>query len=142
MSNGVYKNPYLVVPRRPKNLNQKTHEIVDAWFYEQFGVYARSRTIFCSTDFEQAKSHRAGHGAIIKVTPTGEHKVIFSPAIDDLMLVEIEAPSLSADEIRHWLNSKNYRCLDNVRAVPSSFKGELMLYCSTYMATVIPNGMR
>ncbi|MEZ6931843.1 hypothetical protein [Aeromonas sp. S16(2024)] len=136
IEDGLYDNPYIKNPRKPRNTNELTHSITDEWFEIEFGIKARSRTIFCSTDKEQAVIH--GHPYVISFPEGGEF--IFSEQIYDFTEIEGELGKKSQenkDEVEKWLASKNYQKVGTVNEIPVDFCGEIMACCEKYVVQKI-----
>lgn len=132
IEDGLYDNPYIKTPRKPRNTNELTHSIADEWFEIKFGIKARSRTIFCSTDNEQAVIH--GHPYLISF-PEGV-EFIFSEKIYDFTEIEAELEKKdleNKDEVEKWLASKNYQKVGAVDEIPINFSGEIMAHCKKYL---------
>jgi len=136
MQDGLVSNCYRITPRKPKNIHTFIHDAMDEWFDYTFKIKARSSTILCSTDIDQAKSY-AINGGLVEVIPTEPYKIIYSPNIVDLLCCHIELQSMNIDDINSWLSSMNYQLVTNTSALPSDFKGEVMVDCSDYNVLVI-----
>lgn len=136
IEDGEHDNPYIKNPRKPRNTNELTHSITDKWFEINFGIKARSRTIFCSTDMEQAVIH--GHPYVISFPEGGEF--IFSAQIYDFTEIEGELGKkcqVNKDEVEKWLVSQNYQKVGTVNEIPVDFRGEIMVYCEKYVVQKI-----
>ncbi|WP_313758715.1 hypothetical protein [Atlantibacter hermannii] len=140
--NGLVKNIYLEVARKPKDTDPYIHEIVDEWFYSHFGVKARSQTIFCSLSKDMASKFITATGGLYRITIPCEEKysIIFSECVDDFydIMRELNYP-YEANEITDLLSNKNYIIVDNIKDVPMDFKGELMLFVENYHVERVTN---
>lgn len=118
-------------PRTPINTSDLLHETADEWFFEKFGVPARSTTIICSTDISQARSY----GATYRITPIGPHKIIYSKEIRDFHEIAARFPegeNFHAPEIREWLERNSYISVDDYSKIENGFLGEVMLDCDRF----------
>ncbi|MEB7636639.1 MULTISPECIES: hypothetical protein [Klebsiella] len=140
--NGVIKNPYLEVARKPKDTDPYVHEVVDKWFYSKFGIKARSQTIFCSLSKDMASKFITATGGLYHITIPYEEKysIIFSKSVVDFydIMGELNYP-YEEDEINDLLSNKNYIIVDNIKDVPKDFKGELMLFVENYYIEKVIN---
>lgn len=131
------KNNYANFPRKPRDTEPELHKIADEWFYEKFGIYARSRTIFCTPSKKEASRYLCNGGKLIEIEiPKDEpFKVIFSLKVNDLFTETryLAEPFAKAD-LETLLESFNYQISDNLNAVPSYFSGEIMLSLNEFNA--------
>jgi len=123
-------NIYHDNPRSPRDTEQNIHDNADSWFFEHFGIQARSSTLICSTDYSQA----ASYGYAYKIIPVEPFAIIYSPGIVDFYEHYNEVDSMSPDAIRTWLDSKLYREVKTIDDIDSDFFGEVMVSCRRYMA--------
>lgn len=129
---GTYKNEYMINPRKPLHTSLHIHQGTDFWFYNKFGIWARSTTIFCTTDIHQALKYGERENIRI-IYPKQPYKIIYSTEIIDLYEETIQWPSNhTPDDIDNWLSPKNYIVIDCISKLPDSFKGEVMIYCDEY----------
>ncbi|EPO0026893.1 hypothetical protein ACT5DM_004541 [Vibrio alginolyticus] len=128
---GISENIYLKTPRLPRDLHIHIHETADGWFYERFGIKARSQTIFCTPDIEQAKEYGTPY---VVTVPTGtDYKLIFSVKVKDFIEIEADISDVnSTSQILDWLENKSYSMVTDFKALPSDFEGEVMLHCTHY----------
>lgn len=118
-------------PRAPIHTNESLHNAADEWFFEKFGVRARSSTLMCSTDLSQAR----GYGATYSIAPIGHYKAIYSKEIKDFHEITAHFPEgaeFSASDIRTWLESNNYIMTDDLSKIEDGFLGEVMLDCERF----------
>lgn len=64
------------------NMEERDHQIANSWFYDKFGIKARTDTLFVTTRISMAKHYGTPH----YVFPIGGFEVIHSPVISDLFL--------------------------------------------------------
>ncbi|CRY84150.1 hypothetical protein [Yersinia intermedia] len=135
LENGVVENKFLKMARKPRDTDNYIHEIMDEWFFSNFGIKARSQTIFCSLSKELACKYIAASGGLYHITIPCQEKysIIFSELVVDLydIVYDLEYP-YNKDDIIEWLSNKNYVLIDNIIDIPIDFKGELMLFVKTY----------
>lgn len=132
----LLENHYLKKPRKPKDSHIHVHNIADNWFYENFGVRARSQTIFCTPDIEQAKQY--GKPYKISIPEFIDFKLIFSTHVYDFNEIEADIDDVNNKEaILEWLESKSYYAITNLSDLPEEFSGEVMLCCEKYEASEI-----
>ncbi|WP_350588195.1 MULTISPECIES: hypothetical protein [unclassified Psychrobacter] len=134
-NNNILENKFLKEPRVPLHTNINIHNVADNWFYNKFGVRARSETIFCTTDLHQALRF----GYVHKIVPIEDEGIrfIYSPNVIDLIDIQEDIEERSEGcydekEIVEWLESKYYCIEKSFKDIPSGFKGEIMLYCKKY----------
>ncbi|MFV2950105.1 hypothetical protein, partial [Pseudomonas japonica] len=75
LSTATQTNIFHHTPRVQKDTKKKAHELADLWFFEKFGIRARSSTLICTTNFEQARSY----GYTYKIIPVEPTLLIYSP---------------------------------------------------------------
>lgn len=106
--------------RRPKDMPEYLHKILDSLFQEHFGWKPRSSGVFCSAHLGQSQSY----GNPFLFFPIGEYKYVFDSGIEDLYVklrddYNIPFPKMSDKEwqklkelledvenmlVRRWLN--------------------------------------
>ncbi|MCM5704561.1 hypothetical protein [Larsenimonas salina] len=131
---GVNKNIFLERPRVPVDTSTNIHAYADEWFYEKFGIEARSRTIICSTDIKQAKSYVRSGGILANIVPLGDPVIIYSSDVQDFLDVtcSIEGGVISRESVFSSLNKKFYKSVSNYRDIDPNFKGEVLVYCKEF----------
>lgn len=68
--------------RNPKDMPWNIHEILDEMFYDKFKIYARSQSMFCTGNYNDANSYGDD---VYSIYPIGNnYKYIWSPDIRDL----------------------------------------------------------
>jgi len=131
VQSGTIKNNYRTTSRNPKDTPTNIHYIADKWFEEKFGIKARSETIFCSTDIEQA----GRYGKLFEVLfgDGAEYKLIFSKDVYDFteIMCEVEDRD-NSDCILAWLEKKQYQMVSCIDELPREFHGEVMVDCEVY----------
>lgn len=128
---GTNENKFLNTPRRPKDTPESIHKIADYWFFNKFGIYARSQTVFCTTDKEQASQY----GKVYEIFPTDISfaKFILSKKVYDFTEIMCNLTDYSnQQQVENWLEEKNYQIYETNENIPNDFSGEIMLYCNTY----------
>jgi hypothetical protein len=68
--------------RKPSDTHIVTHRRFDRWFYQHFGIRARSEAVFCVG--ERGRTSTVQYGDPYIIFPIGEFKYIWSPKITDL----------------------------------------------------------
>lgn len=138
VNEGVVKNPYRSIARKPKDTHPNVHNIADAWFEEKFDIKARSRTIFCSTDREQAQTY--GKTFEVSFPEKADYKLLFSCNVADFTEIMFDpinknfdlSESSNAVRIVDWLESKQYQVVSCINELPRDFLGEVMVDCEVY----------
>ncbi|WP_140158847.1 hypothetical protein [Acinetobacter pittii] len=137
VQNGVlHTNIHFNGTRKPRDTDPIIHEICNEWFFEKFGIYARSSCIFVTQNREQAANYVSDRGCLKKVLPQSPCKYIFSTNVSDLYDLEFridlkkEYSELKSD-IYNWLDEKDYKIVDNISEIPR-FDGEIMLFCEYF----------
>lgn len=111
--------------RRPRNVDHKIHDALDAWFEEKFGFKARSETAFVTGSFADAKSY----GKPYAVFPIGDFKFVWSPEIGDLFFI---SHSVKPEGVASAMDEIQYKTSDLEEAIDSGF--EVMVKCDEYYA--------
>ena len=128
---GLNENENLMRPRIPRDSDPLVHEIADQWFYDKFGIKARSMTVFCTPNCHQAATY--GEAYEITVPDTMSYQLIYSINVDDFINIEDEIDDTkNEDEIIDWLESRDYVVLSSFDKLPIKFRGEIMLYCTHF----------
>lgn len=117
-------------PRTPRNTDSRVHEISDQWFFRNFGVLVRSRSLICTTDFTQARSY----GELYQILPDNPATIIYSPLVKDFYEHHHELDDHSEPSIIGWLEDKKFVKARNTDEIDSKFLGEVMVICETYRA--------
>jgi serine/threonine protein kinase len=137
IEDGIHKNENISRERKPRDSDLRVHKASNRWFKEKFGVAARSRAVFCTTDIEQTKDYCGNYGYTFEITPFhGENfQLIFSEDIYDFNEHEAEINDFNDEQqIHRWLESKNYQSVSDINDIPLDFKGEVMLICGCFEA--------
>ncbi|MEZ8276335.1 hypothetical protein AB4291_11510 [Vibrio cyclitrophicus] len=135
LKDGVYPNPYLDTPRKPKDTPEDIHLEADKWFEAnpKIGVKARSQTIFCSTDIDQANYYADHGGSLLLIEPIGDYCLIYSSDVHDFD--ELRPDMRNSKDVAACLDSKHYVSTTDVNDLPSNFSGEVMMFCKEYKVT-------
>lgn len=126
----VQTNIFYHTPRTPKDTKSEIHEHADSWFVERFGIRARSSTLICTTNFEQARSY----GYTYKINPIEPISIIYSPLVKDFLEHELELASDSQSDVWTWLEGKDFKMVRSVKDIEPDFLGEVMVHCEHYSA--------
>lgn len=139
---GIVENIFIQAPRKPKDTHIDMHQISDEWFKMKFGINARSTTIICSTDIEQAFQYASG-GMLAEIKPIEPYSVIYSENVVDFLehCIEMKSP-FCRENIEDWLDQKEYICTNSVSNIPEYFRGEVMLYCERYMLSNVGDALK
>tara|TARA_R110000824_G_scaffold349411_2_gene536296 strand:- start:1407 stop:1847 length:441 start_codon:yes stop_codon:yes gene_type:complete len=125
------ENEYLKTPRLPRNVSVNVHNVADKWFYNKFGIKARSECIFCTPCIEQAKEF--GRPYEVSLAEGLEYVLVYSINVEDFIEIEFDIRDVSDDnEIILWLENKSYESVRSLEELPKGFQGEIMLYCEKY----------
>lgn len=128
---GLNENENLTRPRKPRHSETSVHDVADQWFYDKFGIKARSETVFCTPNCHQAATY--GEAYEITVPDTMSYQLIYSLKVDDFINIRYEIDDLeSKNEIIDWLESRDYAVLSSFDKLPIKFRGEIMLYCTHF----------
>lgn len=123
-------NIFYHTPRAPKDTKREIHELADSWFFERFGIRARSSTLICTTNVEQARSY----GYTYKIKPIEPAFMIYSPLIKDFLEHELELESDSQRDVLAWLECKDFKLIRSLKDIEPEFSGEVMVHCEHYSA--------
>jgi hypothetical protein len=129
--NGEYPNKFETVPRKPQNVPVQIHQIADAWFQQEFGIRARSRTLMCSTDQIQAASFAVQRTPAV-ITPIGSYSIIYSQQVRDFIQICHESAGYSEEYFHRWLRDQHYLMVDSTDKIEFDFFGEVMVSCQRY----------
>lgn len=116
--------------RVPKDTSIEMHEAADRWFFEKFGIYARSSSLICTTDFSQANSY----GITYQIMPEPSSPMIYSASLKDFLEHESDLDVLTEESMRAWLESKCFNLVYEASEIPKDFWGEVMVFCKNYRA--------
>jgi len=116
--------------REPKDTSKEMHEAADRWFFEKFGIYARSSSLICTTDFSQANSY----GITYQILPELSSPIIYSAAVKDFLEHESDLDVLTEENMRSWLECKCFNLVYDASEIPHDFWGEVMVFCESYRA--------
>lgn len=89
--------------RKPSDMPLMVHDIIDVWFYQKFGIKARSQSVFTTPSLVFANRY----GNPTAVLPKGDATYIFSNEVKDLyhVLGKAELVKQFKDEVQHpYLN--------------------------------------
>ena len=113
--------------RKPKDTPEEIHQWVDKWFYEKFGIKARSQTLFCTSDRTSAHTY----GKIYYIFPIGKFEVIWSKEHMDLYKRAYMDMGIERYK-EYFLDNYQYTYTKGkpVNALKSG--NEIMLYCKEY----------
>lgn len=138
VTDGILDNIFLINKRKPLHTPERVHTITDSWFYNKFGIYARSECIFCTPDIHEALKYSIPHegGCLTEVSPVGDYHLILSEKVEDFNLYVDEIGDNERD-INKWLEQQSYVCINNIEQIPDGFLGEIMLFCEKYSITII-----
>lgn len=120
--------------RKPTHTDDKTHEVLDEWFHENFGIRARSETVFCLGG-NGNEAMLGLYGSPYLIFPIGDIKAIWSKKVTDLYVKMRFHDNLfekSREEILEWMDHQGYTD-DDLEGALASDK-EVMLACDAYYA--------
>ena len=130
-------NHYIKKPRQPRDTELALHTVCDSWFYHNYGIYARSQTIFCSPCRLEAAKYLVNGGVMLELEiPKNEFfSAIYSLSVSDLFSEtrHLNSP-YDNKEVWNLLASKAYQVTNDLSTIPVFFKGEIMLYIEKFSA--------
>lgn len=129
---GIQKNIFHDASRKPRDTNSEVHDNADLWFLERFGIRARSSSLICTTNVEQARSY----GFSYKIIPIEPSLIIYSPLVKDFLEHELKLASNSQGDVWAWLECKGYKMIKTVDDIEPDFSGEVMVHCERYSAVL------
>lgn len=135
---GVHKNIYIDGSRQPKNMPENAHHSIDKWFFDKFGVKARSSTIFVCKNQLGANKYAQYSGNTVKRISFPLHaKYIYSLAVEDLFHeieeLEVELGAGYLDNIDSFMQDFSYIMTEDPSTIPEDWTGEIMVYCDTFI---------
>ena len=83
-STGVISNPNLQRARKPRDMPLATHQILNEWFVDRFGIAYREKSLFCTGDALIAAGYVTGDSSLILIEPVGDYSVCYSSKCKDL----------------------------------------------------------
>lgn len=114
--------------RKPKNIPEVAHRIIDDWFLEKFGVNFRTRAVYGTGSLENAQSHAGPDGEVAIIRPNADFSFCWSPHSYDLFGEYAELKS--DDEIMTMLEKLEFRADNLEQAVMSGY--EIMFASETF----------
>lgn len=142
VSNGLHKNQFRISSRNPRDLDPMIHTIADSWFFDKFGIRARSSCLICSTDIEQARKYAGTSGTVTLINPTSPCKIIYAAKVPDMYSITYACPNpFDAGAINNWLVAMCYECVDSPLLICSEHFGEVMIDCESFVATNLVAGV-
>lgn len=124
-------------PRLPVHTPMALHRAADAWFYDRFGVKARSECVFCTPDIHVAYGYVTGKkdGSVVEVIPEGAYSLIFSDQVQDFFIATHE-DNIDEGKVHEWLERQRYAMVHSLADLPEGLDSEIMLDCQRY--TIAP----
>lgn len=113
--------------RKPLDTGKGDHKILDDSFYEKFGIRARSKTLFCTSNWSNA----INYGELYYIFPIGKYEIIWSKTIFDLYRYS-KFKEIQGDESKIKNIVNDYKQGDLGGALKSG--NEIMLHCKEYLA--------
>jgi len=130
-SNELFDRKPVRKNRKPLDTSKHYHNIIDNWFHDNFGIWARSETIFCTFKVGTA----ANYGDPYYIIPIGKYTTIASGIITDVFgdIIDGYLPINSDVEeneeyIIKELDSAEYKRNKKVK----NFYTEYMVHCKEY----------
>lgn len=128
LNESIQKNVFYHRGRTPRDTDPQIHEAADRWFFDKFGIYARSSCLICTTDRCQASSY----GITYRVVPPTSSPIIYSDSVRDFLEHKIDLDSFDKGNIEGWLEKKNFKMIHDASDIDSNFLGEVMVFCESY----------
>lgn len=88
-----------------------THQILNEWFVDRFGIAYREKALFCTGDALVAAGYVTGASSLILIEPVGNYSVCYSAKCKDLFGVYQfywSTSNHSALEIRSHMDSLDF----------------------------------
>ncbi len=121
--------------RKPLSISDDKHTIINNWFFDNFGIYHRSQSLFCFGGIKNKTTGTYIYGPIkCLIFPIGDFSYVWSPNIADLF--GDLGSAQSEEQILDLLEEAKYKNNDFAGALAS--KNEIMINCDSYLAVVIP----
>lgn len=120
--------------RRPRDVDDETHEKLNAYFNERFNFKARSDKVmfaFGKSSLTSMLIQNAEYGGEYLVFPIGKMRYVWSPSVSDLYDSISGLSFESDDELYAWLDNKGYQDRWLSKAVTTS--KEIMIQCDSYL---------
>lgn len=146
--------------RRPLSTPGPLHDALQDWFDDKFGVYARSKSLFClgKKAYKTTSLDQYGY-ATYAIFPIGKFDCIWSPNVDDLysnLEFSITKQEVDMNFIKlvktgtpesEWLPQLN-KYLDSLKYVNGEVRragnnsAEVMLHCDNYLAVDVTDSLK
>lgn len=84
---GEFSNPNLQRARKPRDMPLATHQILNEWFLDRFGVAYREKSLFCTGDPLIAAGYVTSASSLILIEPVGNYSICYSPNCKDLFSI-------------------------------------------------------
>lgn len=125
--------------RRPLGNSREVQLAVDDWFQEQFGIRFRQSSVFCTGNYEDARSYQSDGNNTLIVLPVGDYDYCWSPEVGDLFIgIQQEVrrdrrenlPEVTAalNVVRSGEYRYNTDIIDGIQS-----QCEIMLHCQSIM---------
>lgn len=117
------------VDRKPKNIPEQAHHIIDAWFLENFGINFRTRAFYGTGSLEKAQDHAQQDGEVGLLRPNADFSFCWSPHSYDLIgeYAQLE----SDDQIIEMLEKLEFTAENLEQAIMSGC--EIMLASDSFI---------
>lgn len=120
----------------PLTMPPQIHRIADEWFFSNFGQRFRSKAIFATGNFVQAKEYLRPGSRLINVWPIGSYRLCYSPSVYDLFeqfSTVFAGQSPSEKDLLQCLDQLGYICIqDGGLEEAAASKCEVMLQSDTF----------
>ena len=108
---GVIANPNLQRARKPRDMPFATHQALNEWFMDRFGVGYRERALFCTGDASIASGYLTSSSSRILIEPIGDYSICYSARCKDLFAYYQfywSAPETTVQKIRDDLDTLGF----------------------------------
>ena len=120
--------------RRPLTNTQAVQTAVDDWFQEKFGIRFRQSSVFCTGEYDDARSYQSSGSTTVIVLPVGDYDYCWASDIGDLF-IELQRATRQgplSQQLTTVLEQGHYKCnediIDGIRS-----GNEIMLHCQSVM---------
>lgn len=108
---GLISNPNLQRARKPRDMPLATHQALNDWFVDRFGVGYRERALFCTGDASIASGYLTSSSSRILIEPIGDFSVCYSARCKDLFAYYQfywSAPDTTVQKIRDDMDTLGF----------------------------------
>jgi hypothetical protein len=117
--------------RKPSDMNELDHEMLNKSFYKKFGWKPRSEGVFCTGSSGTA----SGYGNDYIFFPIGDFEFVWSPTIDDLYDYTHTRKPIGSIFLKDFYDETVDKYINSGLATAIAKRYEIMVRCNSYYLT-------